>query len=253
MSVLAEKHGDIVIIRIDRPEVRNAIDHETALELAEAFRTFDGNKQQLVAVLTGNGDHFCAGADLKAVAAGRGNRVTLDGEGPLGPTRMVLSKPVISAIEGYAVAGGLELALWSDLRVASQTSVFGVFNRRWGVPLVDGGTVRLPRLVGQSFAMDMILTGRPVDGAEAFERGLVNRITPTGEALHGAIALAEQIVQFPQRCLRSDRRSVLGQWGKPFEEALTQETLLGREVIKSGESIHGASEFLEGKGRHGEF
>ena len=253
MTVKTEKHGDIVVIRIDRPDVRNAIDHDTAGELASAFKSFDTNKQQLVAVLTGSGRHFCAGADLKAVAAGRGNRVTLDGDGPLGPTRMTLSKPVVAAIEGYAVAGGLELALWCDLRVAAKDATLGVFNRRWGVPLVDGGSIRLPRLVGQSVAMDMILTGRGVGGEEAQRVGLVNRLTEPGEALHGAVALAESLSKFPQRSMLSDRRSMLSQWGKPLDEALVQETLLGREVIKSGESIQGATRFIEGAGRHGEF
>ncbi len=251
--VRVEKHGDLVIITIDRQHARNAVDFETARGLSEAFRAFDANRQQQVAVLTGAGGHFCAGADLKAVATGAGNRVTLDGDGPLGPTRMTLSKPVIAAVEGFAVAGGLELALWCDLRVAARSATFGVYCRRWGVPLVDGGTVRLPRLIGQSHALDMILTGRGVGGEEAKQMGLANRITEDGEALHGAIELAEQLTKFPPRCMRSDRRSVLAQWGRPMEEALQHETLLGREVIKSGETIHGASRFLEGAGRHGEF
>ena len=253
MSVLSEKHGDLVVITIDRPSLRNAVDHDTALALADAFRRFDNDKQQQVAVLTGSAGNFCAGADLKAVAEGRGNRVVLDGDGPLGPTRMTLSKPVIAAVEGYAVAGGLELALWCDMRVASTTAVFGVYCRRWGVPLVDGGTVRLPRLIGQSHAMDMILTGRSVDGEEALKMGLANRLTEPGEALHEAIKLAEALTHFPPRCMRSDRRSVLTQWGKPLDEALQQETLLGREVIKSGETVNGASKFLDGAGRHGSF
>ena len=253
MTVKTEKHGDLVVIAIDRPEVRNAVDFETARALAEAFRAFDADRQRLAAILTGTGGHFCAGADLKAVAEGRGNRVTLDGDGPLGPTRMTLSKPVVAAVEGYAVAGGLELALWCDLRVAARSAVFGVYCRRWGVPLVDGGTVRLPRLIGQSHAMDMILTGRGVRGEEAARMGLANRLTDDGEALHGAVRLAEALTRFPQRCLRSDRRSVLSQWGKPLAEALQQETLLGREVIKSGETVHGASRFNAGAGRHGDF
>lgn len=253
MPVRTEKHGDLLVITIDRPEVRNAIDFDTAQALREAFAAFDADKQRLACVLTGAGGHFCAGADLKAVAAGRGNRVTLDGDGPLGPTRMTLGKPVVAAVEGYAVAGGLELALWCDLRVAARSAVFGVYCRRWGVPLVDGGTIRLPRLIGQSHAMDMILTGRGVEGEEALGMGLANRLTEDGEALHGAVALAESLTKFPQRCLRSDRRSVLMQWGKPMHEALQQETLLGREVIKSGETVHGASRFNEGAGRHGDF
>ena len=253
MAVKTEKHGDLLVISIDRPEVRNAVDYDTAQGLLEAFRAFDADKQRAAAVLTGTNGHFCAGADLKAVAAGRGNRVTLDGDGPLGPTRMTLSKPVIAAVEGYAVAGGLELALWCDLRVAARSATFGVYCRRWGVPLVDGGTVRLPRLIGQSHAMDMILTGRGVSGEEALRMGLANRLVDDGEALHGAVEIAEQLARFPQRCLRSDRRSVLTQWGKPLPDALQQETLLGREVIKSGETVQGASRFNEGAGRHGDF
>ncbi len=253
MAVRIEKHGDLLVITIDRPEVRNAVDYDTAHGLADAFRSFDTDRQRLACVLTGAGGHFCAGADLKAVAAGRGNRVTLEGDGPLGPTRMTLSKPVVAAVEGYAVAGGLELALWCDLRVAARSAVFGVYCRRWGVPLVDGGTVRLPRLIGQSNAMDMILTGRGVGGEEAQRMGLANRLTEDGEALHGAVELATSLTRFPQRCLKSDRRSVLMQWGKPMHEALQQETLLGREVIKSGETVHGASRFNAGAGRHGDF
>lgn len=253
MAVKTEKHGDLLVISIERPEVRNAVDYDTAQGLLEAFRAFDTDKQRAAAVLTGTDGHFCAGADLKAVAAGRGNRVTLDGDGPLGPTRMTLSKPVIAAVEGYAVAGGLELALWCDLRVAARSATFGVYCRRWGVPLVDGGTVRLPRLIGQSHAMDMILTGRGVNGEEALRMGLANRLVDDGEALHGAVEIAEQLARFPQRCLRSDRRSVLTQWGKPLPDALQQETLLGREVIKSGETVQGASRFNEGAGRHGDF
>lgn len=253
MTVQTEKHGDLLVITINRPEVRNAIDFETANALKDAFRSFDSDKQRLACVLTGADGNFCAGADLKAVAAGRGNRVTLDGDGPLGPTRMTLSKPVVAAVEGYAVAGGLELALWCDLRVAARSAVFGVFCRRWGVPLVDGGTIRLPRLIGQSHAMDMILTGRGVAGEEALSMGLANRLVDDGEALHGAVALAESLTKFPQRCLKSDRRSAIMQWGKPLHEALQQETMLGREVIKSGETVHGATRFNEGAGRHGDF
>ena len=253
MPVKTEKHGDLLVITIDRPEVRNAIDYDTANALKGALRAFDEDRARLACVLAGADGNFCAGADLKAVAAGRGNRVTLDGDGPLGPTRMTLSKPVIAAVEGYAVAGGLELALWCDLRVAARSAVFGVFCRRWGVPLVDGGTVRLPRLIGHSHAMDMILTGRGVGGEEALRMGLANRLTEDGEALHGAIELAESLTKFPQRCLRSDRRSAIMQWGKPLHEALLQETMLGREVIKSGETVRGAARFNDGAGRHGDF
>ncbi|MCZ6889186.1 MAG: crotonase/enoyl-CoA hydratase family protein [Gammaproteobacteria bacterium] len=253
MTVRQEKHGDIMVIIIDRPEVRNAVDFSTAAALADAFRNFDKDKHCSIAVLTGAGGTFCAGADLKAVAEGRGNRVTLDGDGPMGPTRMLLSKPVIAAVEGHAVAGGLELALWCDLRVAASDAVFGVYCRRWGVPLVDGGTVRLTRMIGQSHAMDMILTGRGVSGEEANRMGLANRLTEPGEALHGAIELAEQLNKFPQKCMRSDRRSAIAQWGKGLDEALQQETLLGREVIMSGETVAGATRFNQGAGRHGDF
>ena len=192
-----------------------------------------------VAILTGAGDTFCAGADLKAIAAGEANRVEETGDGPMGPTRMNLSKPVIAAVEGHAVAGGLELALWCDLRVAAEDAVFGVFCRRWGVPLVDGGTVRLPRLIGHSHAMDLILTGRGVSGGEARAMGLANRLVPTGQALAAAIELAEQLASFPQHCLRSDRRSALEQWNLSEQEALLLETRRGLEVIQSGETYTG--------------
>src|SRR5271154_6718911 len=202
-----ELQESLAIITINRPEVRNAIDRPTAEELAAAFRRFDADDRLAVAILTGAEGCFCAGADLKAVAAGRGNRVTENGDGPLGCTRITLEKPVIAAVEGYAVAGGLELALWCDLRVAARDAVFGVFCRRWGVPLVDGGTVRLPRLIGMSHAMDMILTGRGVSGDEAFRIGLANRLVEPGAALAAAKELAGQLSAFPQRCLRSDRKS----------------------------------------------
>jgi enoyl-CoA hydratase len=253
MTVLIENRGRIRIVTIDRPDVRNAVDGPTATLLAEAFRAFDTDTSSDIAVLTGAGGTFCAGADLKAVASGRGNRVTMDGNGPLGPTRMLLSKPVIAAVEGWAVAGGLELALWCDMRVAARDAVFGVFCRRWGVPLIDGGTVRLPRLVGESHALDMILTGRGVSGDEAYMMGLANRLTDKGRALDVALELAAEIAKFPQRCMRSDRLSAHRQWHLGLEDALREETVLGRAVIATGETREGAARFAAGAGRHGDF
>lgn len=248
-----EQQGAVAIVTIDRPEVRNAIDGPTATALADAFRRFEAESAAAVAVLTGANGTFCAGADLKAIAQARGNRVEREGDGPLGPTRMTLSKPVIAAVEGHAVAGGLELAVWCDLRVAAADAVFGVYCRRWGVPLVDGGTIRLPRLIGQSHALDLILTGRGVGGEEAVRMGLVNRLSATGEALTTAVALAEEIARFPQGCLRSDRSMVHAQWDLPLAEALREETRRGLEVIRSGETRAGASRFASGAGRHGRF
>lgn len=253
MSVHYALEDDVAVVTLDRPAVRNAVDGPTAAALAEAFRRFDADDRAAVAVLTGAGGTFCAGADLKAVAAGRGNRVREDGDGPMGPTRLRLSKPVIAAVEGHAVAGGLELALWCDLRVAARDAVFGVFCRRWGVPLIDGGTVRLPRLIGASHAADLILTGRPVAGEEALRLGLANRLAEPGAALADARALARDLAAFPQRCLRADRASALAQWDLDEAEALRRETLGGREVIRSGETRAGATRFAEGAGRHGSF
>jgi enoyl-CoA hydratase len=253
MSVHYALEDDVVVVTLDRPAVRNAVDGPTAAALAEAFRRFDADDRAAVAVLTGAGGTFCAGADLKAVAAGRGNRVREDGDGPMGPTRLRLSKPVIAAVEGHAVAGGLELALWCDLRVAARDAVFGVFCRRWGVPLIDGGTVRLPRLIGHSHALDLILTGRPVAGEEALRLGLANRLAAPGAALSDARSLARDLAAFPQRCLRADRASALAQWDLDEAEALRRETLGGREVIRSGETRAGATRFAEGAGRHGSF
>lgn len=253
MTVHFERDGAIAIVTIDRPEARNAVDGPTAAELARIFREFDADDALAVAVLTGANGHFCAGADLKAVATGRGNRTTEEGDGPLGCTRMLLSKPVIAAVEGYAVAGGLELALWADLRVAAQGAVFGVYCRRWGVPLVDGGTVRLPRLIGHSQAMDMILTGRGVEADEAYRMGLANRVVETGQALAAAKELARQLTLFPQRCLRSDRLSAYQQWGLPLEAAIKNEYRHGIETIRSGETREGAARFAAGEGRHGRF
>jgi enoyl-CoA hydratase len=253
MTVHIESREDVTTITIDRPEVRNAVDRETARQLADAFRSFDDDGSQSVAILTGAGGTFCAGADLKSIAAGGGNRVAESGDGPMGPTRMTLSKPVIAAVEGHAVAGGLELALWCDLRVAAEDAVFGVFCRRWGVPLVDGGTVRLPRLIGHSHAMDLILTGRGVSGDEALRMGLANRIVPTGQALAAAVGMAENLARFPQACLRGDRLSALAQWSLGEAEALLAETRRGLEVIRSGETADGAAQFAKGAGRHGLF
>ena len=253
MSVLTETRGAVRLITINRPQARNAVDRATADALAEAFRAFDADEAVSAAVLTGAGGTFCAGADLKAVAQGDPNRVEEDGDGPMGPSRMVLSKPVIAAVEGHAVAGGLELAAWCDLRVAAESAVFGVFCRRFGVPLVDGGTIRLPRLIGQSRALDMILTGRPVDAEEALSFGLANRICADGAALETAVDLAEQIAAFPQLCLRHDRQSALNQWSLSEDEALLAEVRLGLKTLASGETVAGAGRFTSGQGRGGAF
>ncbi|MEX2225263.1 MAG: crotonase/enoyl-CoA hydratase family protein [Dehalococcoidia bacterium] len=253
MAVHYEVNGEIAVVTIDRHEVRNAVDGPTAAELAAAFRRFDADDALKVAVLTGAHGTFCAGADLKGVSDGRGNRVNADSDGPMGPTFMLLSKPVIAAVEGFAVAGGLELSLWCDLRVAARDATFGVYCRRWGVPLVDGGTVRLPRLVGHSHALDMILTGRGVSGEEALRMGLANRLVEPGQALDGALQLARELCAFPQLCLRSDRMSSYEQWGMPVRDAIANETRLGIETIRSGETLAGAQRFASGKGRHGKF
>jgi enoyl-CoA hydratase len=253
VTVHYEVRGPVAIVTIDRPEVRNAVDGETAAALTAAFRRFEAEPERLVAVLTGAAGTFCAGADLKAVSQGGGNRVPEQGDGPMGPTRMRLDKPVIAAVEGHAVAGGLELALWCDLRVASRDAIFGVYCRRWGVPLVDGGTVRLPRLIGHSHALDLILTGRGVSGEEAQAMGLANRLVEPGRALENALALAEELARFPQGCLRSDRRSSYEQWGLTLDSAIDNEFAHGIEVIRSGESREGAMRFASGAGRHGSF
>lgn len=244
-------HGAVRVITIDRPERRNAVDRPTGAALTEAFRAFEADPTMSVAVFTGADGTFCAGADLKGLARGQGNRVTEQGDGPMGPTRLRLSKPVIAAIEGYAVAGGLELALWCDLRVASRHAVLGVYCRRFGVPLVDLGTIRLPRLVGHSHAMDLILTGRGVGGEEAMTMGLVNRLTEPGEALTGALELARQIAEFPQACLRHDRLSAIEQWDLSEPQAMVNEVRHGLITIASGETLEGASRFVSGAGRHG--
>jgi enoyl-CoA hydratase len=254
MSVRVERSGPVTTVILARPAVRNAVDGPTAAALADAFRAFDADPEARAAVLFGEGGAFCAGADLAAVARGDGeNRVTLEGDGPMGPTRMRLGKPVIAAVAGPAVAGGLELALWCDLRVMEASAVFGVYCRRWGVPLVDGGTVRLPRIVGMGRALDLILTGRAVGADEALRIGLADRVVPDGEAQRAAEALAREIAAFPQRCLRSDRRSAYEQWDLPLEDALRRETELGLEVIRSGETRAGAQRFAGGAGRHGSF
>ncbi len=244
---------NVLHVQINRPSVRNAVDGPTAALLAAAFNRFEDDDELQVAVLSGAAGTFCAGADLKAVAESRGNRVDMSGDGPMGPSRMLLSKPVIAAVEGHAVAGGLELALWCDLRVAASDAVFGVYCRRWGVPLVDGGTVRLPRLIGHSHAMDLILTGRGVSGTEAQTMGLANRLVAPGEAIRAALALAAELTAFPQNCMRNDRRSAYEQWGLEQPAALERETQLGLEVIKSGETRAGAARFSAGHGRHGSF
>jgi enoyl-CoA hydratase len=243
--------GPVTIVTIVRPERRNAVDGATAGALLDAFDTFEENGAASVAVLTGAGGSFCAGADLTALSEGDPRPVIENGPGPMGPTRLELTKPVIAAIEGHAVAGGLELALWCDLRVAATDAVLGVYCRRFGVPLVDGGTVRLPRLVGQSRALDLVLTGRGVGGPEALAMGLVNRLVAPGTALAEAVTLARELAAFPQTCLRNDRRSVLGQWGLDEEEALAAEARLGRQTIDSGETAQGAKLFASGVGRHG--
>ncbi len=253
MTIRFDIDSRCAIITIDRPQARNAVDGPTARLLADAFRRFDASDDLDVAILTGAANTFCAGADLKAVSSGDGNRVGLDGDGPMGPTRMLLSKPVLAAVEGHAVAGGLELALWCDLRIAATDAVFGVYCRRWGVPLIDGGTIRLPRLIGHSHALDLILTGRGVSGDEAKAMGLVNRLTAPGAALAGALELAHELSRFPQRCLRSDRLSSYRQWSQDVDAALREETWLGREVIRSGETQAGAARFASGAGRHGDF
>ena len=254
MTVAVSQHDRVTVVTITRAGVRNAVDGATALALADAFRAFDDDPDSDVAILTGEQGHFCAGADLKAVAAGEAaNRMQPEGDGPMGPSRMMLSKPVIAAIAGHAVAGGLELALWCDLRVAEESAVLGVFCRRWGVPLVDGGTLRLPRLIGHSRAMDLILTGRPVHADEALQMGLVNRVVPDGQALDAALALAQSLSRFPQACMRSDRLSAIEQWGMGEGAALENEFARGLQVLASGETVSGATRFAGGRGRHGDF
>lgn len=253
MSVKVEIDYPIYTVILDRPEVRNAVDRETAERLANAFRNFENDKDAYVAVLWGANGNFCAGADLKAIAEGNSNRIEKEGDGPMGPTRMMLSKPVIAAISGYAVAGGLELALWCDLRVIEKSAVFGVFCRRFGVPLIDGGTVRLPRLIGMSRALDMILTGRPVYAEEALSFGLANRVVEDEKSREKAENLARQIAQYPQNCMRNDRLSLYNQFGMSFNRAMANEFEYGLKTLASGEYLEGSEAFKEGKGKHGKF
>ena len=252
--VRAERTARVLTVTIDRPDVRNAVDGPTAAALAAEFRQFDSDETLSVAILTGAGNVFCVGADLTSLAPDNARRphVELDGDAPLGLSRMLVGKPVIAAVEGHAVAGGLELALWCDLRVAAESAVFGVFCRRFGVPLMDGGTIRLPRLIGQGRALDMILTGRPVDPREAHAIGLVDRVVPTGTALKAAQQLAEQLAALPQTCMRSDRLSAYEQWSMDTASALRNETVRGLNVVASGETLAGAERFRGGQGRHGD-
>lgn len=252
MSLRIEKNGPLTTVILDRREVRNAVDRPTAQALADAFREFEADPTALVGVLCGDHGTFCAGADLKTIATGNGNRLEPAGDGPMGPSRLILSKPVIAAISGYAVAGGLELALWCDLRVMEADAVLGVFCRRWGVPLIDGGTVRLPRLIGLSHALDLILTGRPVQAEEALRLGLVNRVVPTGKAREAAEELAWQLAAFPQTCLRADRMSAYESFDRPFEAAMAFEFENARPVLQT-ETQAGAQRFADGAGRHGVF
>lgn len=253
MSVRIERNGPVTTVILSRAEVRNAVDRPTAEALAEAFRAFEADESAKVGVLYGDHGNFCAGADLKAIASGeRDNRVEPSGDGPMGPSRMVLSKPVVAAIAGYALAGGLELALWCDLRVVEENAVMGVFCRRWGVPLIDGGTVRLPRLIGMSRALDLILTGRPVSAREALDMGLANRIVPEGQARVQAEGLAREIAAFPQTCMRGDRMSAYEQWELSLEEAMANELRHGQKSLAE-DALEGALKFSRGAGRHGSF
>jgi len=251
-AVRIEKAGHVTTVILDRAASRNAVDRDTAAALADAFRAFDADPEARVGVLFGAHGTFCAGADLKAIAEGRPNRVEPTGDGPMGPTRMLLDKPVIAAIAGHAVAGGLELALWCDLRVAEEDAILGVFCRRFGVPLIDGGTVRLPRIIGLGRALDMILTGRPVRADEALGMGLVNRVVPRGRAREAAEELAQEIARFPQACMKGDRLSAYEAGDLPFEKALENELRRGMSALE-GEGIPGAARFAAGTGRHGKF
>jgi len=255
--ILVERDGPVTIISINRPERRNAVNGATAKLLFDAFLAFDADDSSSAAVFTGVGGYFCAGADLKMVATGDplkkrelGGHQTI---APMGPSRLRLSKPVIAAVEGHAVAGGMELALWADMRVVGEGAVFGIFCRRFGVPLIDLGTIRLPRLIGHSRAMDLILTGRPVEAKEALDMGIANRLVPKGEARAHAVAIARDLAAFPQRCLRNDKRSALAQWDLDEEAAINDEMAGGLKVIASGETVAGATRFAGGEGRHGNF
>lgn len=259
-NVLVEDSGAVRIVTINRPHRRNAVDRATGDELYNIFQKFDTDDSVSVAILTGAEGAFCAGFDLKTLSE-HGDSTTL-GElehggkgdlGPMGPTRLMLSKPVIAAVEGHAVAGGMELAIWCDLRVMAEDAIFGIYCRRFGVPLIDGGTIRLPRLIGQSRAMDLILTGRPVDAAESAQIGLANRVVPSGQALAASLQLAEELARFPQTCMRNDRLSMLAQWGMDHDAALRNEAKIGFGTVRSGESVAGATRFSGGEGRHGDF
>lgn len=253
MVIKIEKNYPVCTIIIDNPDVKNAVDGETAQQLAGAFRDFEEDEQALVAVLWGANGTFCAGANLKAIAQNKGNRIDKEGDGPMGPSRMILSKPVIAAVAGYAVAGGLELAVWCDLRVVEKSAIFGVFCRRFGVPLIDGGTVRLPRLIGLSRALDMILTGRPVTAQEAYEIGLANRVVKDGASREEAEQLAREIAQFPSICMKNDRLSAYEQFGMELTDALKKEFEYGLKTLASGEFLNGSKDFTKGKGKHGKF
>jgi len=257
MSIEVTRDGPVTIVTINRPQRRNAVDGATAIALFDAFIAFDTDDEARVAVLTGAEGAFCAGADLKALAGGESGKRVVEGGvdtfAPMGPTRLRLTKPVIAAIEGYAVAGGAELALWCDLRVMAEGATFGIYCRRFGVPLVDLGTIRLPRLIGHSRAMDLMLTGRPVDAREAHALGLANRVAPQGEALAHAVALAQEIAAFPQTCMRNDRLSALEQWDLDESAAIDNEIRRGLETLRSGETAAGAARFTSGEGRHGKF
>lgn len=253
MVIRIEKNYPIITIIINNPEVKNAVDGPTAKQLADAFRDYEQDENALVAVLWGTNGSFCSGANLKAVADGRGNQIDKDGDAPMGPSRMILSKPVIAAISGYAVAGGLELALWCDMRVVERSAIFGVFCRRFGVPLIDGGTVRLPRLIGLSRAMDMILTGRPVTAEEAYAWGLANRVVQDGQSRPEAEKLAREIAAFPISCMRNDRLSAIEQFGLDLKSALANEFEYGLKTLASGEYLNGSRAFTEGEGKHGQF
>ena len=252
MAVRVEKNGPVTTVVLTRPEVRNAVNRETAQALARAFKKFDQDPEAYVGVLFGDNGTFCAGADLKSIAAGNPNRTEPTGDGPMGPSRMLLSKPVIAAISGYAVAGGLELALWCDLRVMEEDAILGVFCRRWGIPLIDGGTVRLPRLIGLSRALDLILTGRPVGSTEALSIGLVNRVVPNGKSRDAAEELARELAQFPQVCMRGDRMSAYEQFDLNLQEAMANEFRHGLAALGE-ETSEGAKRFAGGAGRHGAF
>jgi enoyl-CoA hydratase len=253
MTIRIEKKYQFFNIIIDNPQVKNAVDGKTAQELADAIREFENDERAEVAVLWGTNGTFCSGANLKAILNGERNRIEESGDGPMGPTRMILSKPVIAAVAGYAVAGGLELAIWCDLRVVEKSAIFGVFCRRFGVPLIDGGTVRLPRLIGLSRALDMILTGRPVDAQEALEFGLANKVVEDGTSKEEAEKLALNIAQFPKTCMRNDRLSAHSQFGLSITDALKKEFHYGMKTLESGEYLEGSDEFSKGKGKHGEF